>query len=229
VIANASARSPAYVCSVMHRSLAPLSLAATLALPSLAAAAEPEPTPEQLAARPEPPVLGLLPTPARIDRVNRIWRGVGIGLDMGFWGQSHYAQSLKIDIPFGWRIGQFFGMRVRGIMVYSDRDAGLDTVADPVFDGGLELFGRSPVWLGLLRVYGGGGAWVGVRLNPSDVGRTWNVGGGGHFGVEFALAPRASLQVEIGGQAPGHALGYDAGASVMAGVMIYTGRADPRP
>jgi hypothetical protein len=113
-------------------------------------------------------------------------------------------------------------------MVYTDGDAGLDSVGDPVFNSGLELFGRSPVLLGLLRVYGGGGAWVGARLRPSDVGRTWRVGGGGHFGVEFAISSRASLQFELGGQAPGHALGYDAGASVMGGVMVYTGRAKPR-
>jgi len=201
----------------------------TLALPSLAAAAEPEAeSVEDLAARPKPPVLGQLATPAQLDRINRIWRGVGVGFDMGFWGQAHFAQSLKVDIPFGWRVGQFFGVRVRGVMVYSDADAGLDSVRDPVFDSGRELFGRSPVLLGLLRVYGGGGAWVGARLHPTNVGRTWKVGGGGHFGVEFALASRASLQIEIGGQAPGHALGYDAGASVMAGVMVYLGRAEPR-
>jgi hypothetical protein len=187
-----------------------------------------EPKPDSLAAQPKAPSLGPLPTPAHLDRMNRIWRGVGIGVDMGLWGQAHFAQSLKIDIPFGWRIGQFFGIRTRGIMAYTDSDPGLDTVGDPVFNGGIELFGRGPVLLGILRVYGGGGAWIGARLRPTDVGRSWNVGGGGHFGVEFVLAPRASLQFELGGQAPGHALGYDAGASVMSGVMIYTGRPAPR-
>jgi hypothetical protein len=186
---------------------------------------EPEPTRESLAARPKAPSLGALPTPAHVDRINRMWRGVGVGFDLGLWGRAHLAQSLKIDIPFGWRVGQFFGVRVRETMAYTDTTAGLDTVDDPVLNSGVELFGRGPVLLGVLRVYGGGGAWVGVRLTPTDVGRSWSIGGGGHFGVEFALAPRASLQFEFGGQAPGHALGYDAGASVMAGVMIYTGKA----
>ena len=218
----------------MKRSVFPLTLAATLALPSLALAAEPglaveaPPTVESLAMQARAPALGPMPTPAQIDRTNRIWRGVGIGYDIGLWGRAHFAQTLKIDIPFGWRVGQFFGLRVRGTMVYTDSGSRPGDVFDPVFNHGIELFGRGPVMLGILRVYGGGGAWLGVRLNPTRVGQRYGIGGGGHLGVEFMLAPRISLQLEVGGQAPGHSLGYDGGASVMAGLMIYTGSALPR-
>ncbi|KIG18629.1 hypothetical protein DB30_00314 [Enhygromyxa salina] len=226
----------------MQRAIFLLSFAAALALPSLASATEPspdpvpEPTIESLAAQPRAPALGPMPTPAEIDRANRIWRGVGIGYDVGFWGRAHFAQTLKVDIPFGWRIGQFLGARVRGTMVYADSGPGPDSVFDPVFNHGLELFGRSPVMLGVLRVYGGGGAWVGIRLDPptpmrldpSNMDQRYAMGGGGHLGVEFKLTDRASVQFEVGGQSPGHALGYDGGASVMSGIMIYTGRPKPR-
>ncbi len=89
---------------------------------------------------------------------------------------------------------------------------------------GLEFFGRGPVWLGLFRVYGGGGAWVGIRPNPNDMGKVYQFSGGGHIGAEFLVAPRMSFTFELGGQGPGHGLrSDDAGASVMGGFMIYLG------
>jgi hypothetical protein len=229
--------------SVMTRSILLLPFAATLALPSLASAAEPEPDPvvvipvmpvmpeptvESLAIQPQAPNLGPMPTAAQIDRTNRMWRGVGIGYDFGMWGRGHLAQGLKLDIPFGWKLGQYFGLRVRGTMVYADSGPDANDIFDPVFNPGLELFGRTPVMLGVLRVYGGGGAWAGIRLEPTEDGERYGIGGGGHVGAEFMVAPRAAIQFEVGGQAPAHALGYDGGASVMAGIMVYTGRAKPR-
>ena len=95
---------------------------------------------------------------------------------------------------------------------------------DPVVFGGLELFGRSPVMGGVVRIYGGGGVFAGGRPLPTSRGRAWGISGGGHMGIEAFAAPRMSFSVEIGGQAPVHALAYDAGASVMGGVNFYFGR-----
>lgn len=183
-------------------------------------APSPEPSSPEFEFEPE---LGPLPTAAHTEDINRRWRGLGVGVDNGLWGSS-YAQSFKVDVPFGWRAGQFLGMRIRRTVVHAQ----IDGHWDGVINTGLELFGRSPVWFGLLRTYGGGGAWLGLRPALIDPGRgadLWGIGGGGHFGVEFLLVPWASLQIEIGGQSAAHRLGVDAGASVMAGVMFYTGRA----
>jgi hypothetical protein len=153
-------------------------------------------------------------------RVNRRARGLGIGLNQGLWGQS-FGQSLHLDIPFGRRVGQFFGMRVQGTFVHAPaRTPGWD----PTVFGGLELFGRSPVMGGVVRIYGGGGVFAGGRPLPTDRGRHWGVAGGGHMGIEAFAQPFMSFSVEIGGQGPVHALGYDAGASVMGGINFYFGR-----
>ena len=89
---------------------------------------------------------------------------------------------------------------------------------------GGELYGRGPVWHGILRVYGGGGVWGGIRVNPTDEGPTMRLGGGGHFGFEVLAARFMSFTFEVGGQAPAHGQEIDGGASVMGGVMFWFGR-----
>ena len=89
--------------------------------------------------------------------------------------------------------------------------------------GGVELFGRGPVMLGVLRTYGGGGITYGA---PIGVDATPAVGGGGHYGVEVIAAPRMSFTFEVGGQAPLAASEVDGGAHVMAGATFYLGRKD---
>lgn len=153
-------------------------------------------------------------------RVNRAARGLGIGLRQGLWG-SGFGQGLHLDIPFGLRVGQFFGLRVHGVIVHPLRDTW-----DPVVFGGVELFGRSPVMGGIVRLYGGGGVFAGGRPRPTDEGRHWGISGGGHLGIEAFAAPRLAFAVEIGGQGAVHALGLDAGPSVMGGIHVYLGRID---
>lgn len=176
------------------------------------------------AAEPAPsapaPILGPKFDEAYVDRINRNYRGFGLGFDQGLWGHG-FGQTLKILIPFGKRVGQFFGLRLRGIAVYDVTNNPLDTA----FAGGLELFGRSPVYLGLVRIYGGGGLWAGGRpFRPaSDSSRGFGVAGGGHFGVEFVLTSRVGMTIELGGKSPVHALGLDAGATVTGGMMVYLG------
>lgn len=150
--------------------------------------------------------------------VNRSARGLGLGIHQGLYG-SAFAQRLHLDVPFGRRVGQFFGLRVQGTVGYNVRGA-----FDPVAFGGVELFGRSPVMGGLVRIYGGGGVFVGGRFAPRVEGARLGVAGGGHMGIEAFATPRMSFSVEVGGQAPVHALGLDAGASVMGGINLYFGR-----
>lgn len=145
--------------------------------------------------------------------VNRNWRGLGIGYDNGLWGSS-YGQGLKLDVPFGPRLGQFVGVRLRGVMTVSGGGA------EPIGMAGVELFGRTPVYAGLVRLYGGGGLWYGGAFDQPEL----QVAGGGHYGVEVALNPRMSFHFEVGGQSPVDAAGgRDAGASVMGGATIYLG------
>lgn len=157
--------------------------------------------------------------------INRRWSGVGVGYDNGLWG-GKYGQSLKLSIPFGQKVGRFFGLRVRGLVAHHN-DAATNRY-DPVINVGAELFGRSPVWWGVLRVYGGGGVWAGIRPNPTAVGAQVGLGGGGHFGLEAFATPFMAFTFEVGGQAPGHSRGVDAGGSVMGGLMFYFGRTETR-
>jgi hypothetical protein len=191
------------------------SLALTLA-PSIALA-------QQATATAEPddqgPVLGPLPTPEYIEAVNRRGRGFGIGADMGVWGTG-FGQGLHVDVPFGWDIGQFFGLRLRGVFAHGSPEA---AAFDPVVLGGAELFGRGPVMMGIVRVYGGGGIHVGGRPSPDGGGEKSGLSGGGHIGLEAFSTPGFAGFVEVGGQGAIHPGGIDAGPSVMAGGRLYLG------
>ena len=158
-----------------------------------------------------------------IEHINNRWSGIGVGYDNGLWG-NEFGQTLKVSIPFGKNLGRFMGLRLRGGLIHHNDD--LNDQFDPVVNVGAELFGRGPVWNGMLRVYGGGGLWAGIRPNPTSVGQKVALGGGGHFGLEVLAAPFMSFTFEIGGQSPAHDLGHDGGASAMGGVMFYFGRQD---
>jgi hypothetical protein len=169
-----------------------------------------------LMAAPEP----VAPVPDReyALAVNRAARGVGLGYHNGLWGRT-FAQGLHLDIPFGWRVGQFFGLRLQGTFAHAE----VADRYDPVVFGGVELFGRTPVMAGLLRMYGGGGVFLGGRPLPGE-GSRYGVGGGGHLGIEAFINPRMAFAIQVGGQAPVHALGVDAGANVMGHINVYFGR-----
>ncbi|MCY1059062.1 hypothetical protein [Nannocystis sp. SCPEA4] len=169
------------------------------------------------APRPEP--VAPVPDAAYSLRVNRAARGVGIGIDFGPWGRG-FGQRLHVDIPLGRRVGQFFGVRLQGTIVHPVHTP----TWDPSVFGGIEFFGRSPVFGGIARIYGGGGVFFGGRPNPTGEGARYGVAGGGHLGIEVFAAPWMSFSVEIGGQGPVHALGLDGGPSVMGGINFWLGR-----
>jgi hypothetical protein len=165
-----------------------------------------------------PPENGPLATQAVVDTVNDHFTGVGIGMDHGLWG-TRYGSSLKLDLPFGHgKIGKVFGVRLRSVVVHNDDDGQFS----PIGMAGAELFGRTPVFLGLVRLYGGGGFYYGKPL--AIEGAEPALIGGGHYGMEFAASPRLAFTLEVGGQGPIHPDEVDAGASVMAGTTVYLGR-----
>lgn len=159
------------------------------------------------------PVVGPRADDEYVRSINAKWRGVGLGYTNGLWGER-YAQGVNLDLPFGPKLGQFLGLRTRGVMAYVGDHS-------PVALGGVELFGRGPVLMGILRVYGGGGVYGGTVLGDPDAELSFTAGG--HYGVEAIVAPRVSFNFEVGGQGPIHPLGRDGGASVMAGSTFYLG------
>ncbi len=172
--------------------------------------------PEAPAGRPD--VIAPLPDLDYAMRVNRYARGVGIGFNQGIWGEG-FGQSLSVDLPFGRRIGQFFGARLAGTFVHVRGDKGYD----PVGFGHIDLFGRSPVMAGLVRAYGGGGIRLGGHVTPANRAESFAFTGGGYFGLELFAAPRVSFNVEVGVQGPIHVAALDAGGSATAGVKIWLG------
>lgn len=163
------------------------------------------------------PALGPLPTAEYIETVNRFARTPGIGLQVGPWGRGGVL-GLRTDIPFGWSFGQYCGLRlgVNFVMPLHASDVG-----DPLLFGAGELFGRSPVIMGLARFYGGGGAHLGGSVVTTHGGKKLGVSGGGFFGLELFAAPTTSFNVEIGGQYGLHPSRYDAGLQVTGGMAFH--------
>ena len=87
-----------------------------------------------------------------------------------------------------------FGLRVRGIMVFGQPDLGDSMAAG----GRAELIGRTPAYLNLVRLYGGGG----------------------FFGFEFFLHAKMPFFLEVGGNS-GTVGTSGAGATIEAGVQMY--------
>jgi hypothetical protein len=133
-------------------------------------------------------------------------QGIGIGYDNGLYG-SGFGQGLRLKVPFG-RNG---GVTLRGIMVVAD---------DPErwsAGGRLEVYGQSPVFLNLMRLYGGGGVQM-FHLFKGEHAPSTQWGGGGQFGFEFFMAPHLALFLEVGGNGNAHLVG---GATVVAGINFY--------
>lgn len=146
------------------------------------------------------------------------WNGVALGYENGLWAYG-FAQGLTARLPFGPRVGQHWGARLRSQVTHDSV-----TTGGPVFRAGIEVFGRGPVLLGILRVYGGGGVYAGIAAaGDRDVER--RVTGGGHYGIEAAISRRVAFTFEVGGQGPTFE-GEGVGASAMAGSVVYLGRVE---
>jgi hypothetical protein len=135
-------------------------------------------------------------------------QGLGIGYEIGQWGQG-LGQGLRLRVP----IHGGFGAALRGVWVAADDPARLSA------GGRLDLYGQSPVFLNLIRLYGSGGIQLFRQLKGDHKGAT-QVGAGGQFGFEFFMSPRLGLFLEVGGSGNAHLI---TGATVIAGMTVYPG------
>jgi hypothetical protein len=135
-------------------------------------------------------------------------RGFAFGLDNGLFG-SAYEQGFRLRVP----VLEHFAIGLRGISAIGDR-AGEGTWS---VGGRAEIIGHSPVYMNLVRVYGGGGPEVMTRLEGIGGDKT-AIGGGGQFGFEFFMNPKFSFFAEIGGHSGDATNG---GGTALAGLMLY--------
>lgn len=131
-------------------------------------------------------------------------QGVGIGYLHGSWA-GHWTQELRVRVP----IGHFFGIHLGGLYLH-DETGGAENLG-----GRLTLTGGTPVYLNLVRLYGGGSLDVLTAVNQAAAPVRW--GGGGFFGFEFFMSRRFSFFIEIGGRG---GTKYS-GATIMAGMNVF--------
>lgn len=134
--------------------------------------------------------------------------GIGLAYDNGSWG-GEWSQGIRLMVPFGDHVAA----NLRGLIIFDGRDR-----ADA--GGRLELIGRSPVFLNLVRLYGGGGIQLFRPVSGVTNPETY-IGGGGHFGFEFFLMRRMSWILEVGGQSGYSKDGVGSGATIIAGIQFY--------
>ena len=136
-------------------------------------------------------------------------QNVGIGLEEASAG-ANWIQGIRVDVP----LGRFAALGVRAWgLLHSDDPRTTD------FGGRLDFIGRGPVFLNLVRLYGGGGPQIFTEVRGPGGGKT-QIGGGGQFGFEFFMAASISLYLEVGGQSGG-VDNFGGGAFTAAGIHIY--------
>lgn len=160
-------------------------------------------------------------------------RGVGIGFEEGAWA-GVWGNGLRVFVPFfeqiGGRYAGSFGMNLRGLVFFgSSVDCSSSAPRSPAtcsnasndhYGGRFELVGRSPVFLNLVRLYGGGGVELFSAFGSLAGDRSVQVGGGGQFGFEFFLNRRFSFYLEVGGHS-GVGNTLPGGETVIAGMNVY--------
>lgn len=150
-------------------------------------------------------------TTLRVPWIEPSGQSIAISYDNGSWG-GNWTQSLRLFVPFG----DHFGALARGLVMFGSGQAFADRID---LGGRIELIGRSPVLLNLVRLYGGGGISF---MSPVHgvTNRELTVGGGGQFGFEFFLTPHIGWTLEVGGNS-GSQDGFGSGATILAGISIY--------
>jgi hypothetical protein len=136
-------------------------------------------------------------------------KSVGLAFDNGLFGTS-YEQGVRLRIP----VLRHFALNLRGISTLGSI-AGNETWR---LGGRLEVIGHTPVYLNLVRIYGGGGPEVTTRLHGTSSEDKTLISGGGQVGFEFFAGRSVSFFAEIGGHGGDEATG---GGTVLAGVMLY--------
>jgi hypothetical protein len=203
------------------------------------------PAPSSLPARTSealpPPVPALATVQLAVPWGGPTGRGVSFGIEEGGWS-GIFGPGLRVHVPFFSSIGGSrgnggsFGATLRGVFL-SGANASPTAVPAEHAGGRLELIGRSPVFLNLVRLYGGGGvdllAGIGssegfdTQIRTSFAGPPLPVAshkaifsGGGEFGFEFFLQRSFSFFLEVGGWG-GVDNGLPAGETVVAGMNVY--------
>jgi len=140
-------------------------------------------------------------------------QGVALSYETGAFGVD-WQQGLKLQIPFGLH----FAMNLRPMVLVELH--GLEPSNAVAVGGRLELIGRTPVYLNLIRLYGGGGGGPFVNLSGPATNQV-TVEGGGQFGFECFLSPHLSFYAEIGANGCSAGAALCSGATVVAGVSAY--------
>jgi len=219
----------------------PLPPAPPSAAPVLAPLAEVPPPPPPPAPLPPPPAVApgyatpvvLVPPPPPLPppvpavpsvQLSVPWsgptgQGVSFGFEEGGWS-GVWGTGLRVHIPFvSTGLGGGFGATLRGL-VLSGPNPSSAAAPQEHFGGRFELVGKSPVFLNLVRLYGGGGVEVFSAFGSSLVNREVQVSGGGQFGFEFFLHRKFSFYLEVGGHG-GVDGGLPGGETVVAGMNLY--------
>jgi hypothetical protein len=154
--------------------------------------------------------------------------GVGIGFEEGAWA-GVWGNGLRVFVPFyeqiGGRNAGSIGMDLRGLVFFGSGVVCMGPTpclngSRDRYGGRFDLIGRSPVFLNLVRLYGGGGVEVFSAFGSTVSDHTAYVGGGGHFGFEFFLSRRFSFYLEVGGHS-GANNSLPGGETVIAGMNVY--------
>jgi hypothetical protein len=150
-------------------------------------------------------------------------QGVGLSYENGAFGQT-WEQGLKLQIPFatcgkGRRNESCAAINIRPqSLMQFQVGAGSQNSFD--LGGRVEIIGRTPMLLNLIRIYGGGGAGAFYEVTGQTKGHAY-AAGGGQFGVELFLQPEFSFYSEIGGDGCGSSTVICSGATVVAGMTWY--------
>jgi hypothetical protein len=143
-------------------------------------------------------------------------KGFSLGIEEGAWGGA-FGTGVRGQIP----LGRYFGITLRAAYVFGNAPVGTTPATFPTqhLGGRIDFVGKSPVFLNLVRLYGGGGvemfSAVGAGADHSP-----HFSGGGHFGFEFFASKWSSFYLEVGGHAPIDP-GMPAGQTLIVGMMFY--------
>jgi hypothetical protein len=144
-------------------------------------------------------------------------KGFSLGIEEGAWGGA-FGSGLRAQIP----LGRYFGITLRAAYIYGNNPppgAALAQYPNQHLGGRIDFVGKSPVFLNLVRLYGGGGVEMFSAVGPG-VDHSPHFSGGGHFGFEFFASKWSSFYLEVGGHAPIDP-GMPAGQTLIVGMMFY--------
>ena len=156
---------------------------------------------------------------------------LGVGGHGSVWGGHCTWAAMTLESGSGLNIRPFSRFNVGRL---ADASEGL---FDPVWYNGVHFIWRLPLHAGLVRIYMGGGPWVGYRTSPDMSGakcylphkpcdnmdKTVAITGGGFSGLEFFFRGR-SYFLEVGAQGAANPNKMDGGIYFNAGSNFFFDR-----